>query len=151
MDETTRIAEHCHPACFACRSEQAGGLGLRFVADGRGGVVAEFPCRPNYQGYPDRLHGGIISMLLDAAMTHCLFANHVRGYTVRLALRFHRPVNIGESATIYASLTQSRPPLYYLTGEVWQSTARCASAKATFIGEGYDGPGRDQAGPAASD
>ncbi len=133
-----------------CRPESAGGLGLRFVADGRGGVVADFPCLPSYQGYPDRLHGGIISLLLDAAMTHCLFTGQIRGYTVRLALRYHRPVAIGTPATIYSTLTESRPPLYYLSGEVWQSAARCASAKATFIGESGTPPGPPMPARAAS-
>jgi len=125
----------CHPACIACRPESAGGLGLRFGPDGHDGVVAEFACAAAYQGYPDRVHGGVIATLLDAAMTHCLFAREIRGYTAKLNVRFHRPVEVGVPATVHARLTDARPPLYLLRGELRQGGVLRASARASFWGE----------------
>ena len=57
------------------------GLGLRFEPQADGSVAAYFACAPNYQGYPGRLHGGVVSMLLDAAMTNCLFARGIQAVT----------------------------------------------------------------------
>ncbi len=130
----------CHPACIACRARAAGGLALAFQAEPDGAVAATFPCEPYFQGYPDRLHGGIIATLLDAAMTHCLFARRIRGYTAKLEIRFHQPVKLGKSATVRAALGDSRPPLYLLRSEVWQDGTRCASATASFYGEAAGAP-----------
>jgi len=118
----------------ACRPRGAGGLGLRFEADAEG-VRAEFACDLSYQGYPDRVHGGVIATLLDAAMTHCLFARQVRGYTVRLNIRFHAPLQLGPPAIVRAAVSGARPPLYLLRAEVRQADRRCASAEASFFGE----------------
>lgn len=51
------------------------------------GVITHLDRNPFDQGDADRLHGGIIAPLRDAAMTHSLFARRVPGYTVRMELR----------------------------------------------------------------
>ncbi|MCA9729716.1 MAG: hypothetical protein KC729_18685, partial [Candidatus Eisenbacteria bacterium] len=81
------FASTCHPDCIACRPRSLRGLGLVFRLAPDGSAIARFPCDPGFQGYPDRLHGGIIATLLDAAMTHRLFASKIRAYTARMDLR----------------------------------------------------------------
>ena len=76
QEKDAGLEHYCHPSCVVCGTRNAGGLGLRFREEADGSVVASFPCDSQYQGYPDRLHGGVVSMLLDAAMTHCLFARN---------------------------------------------------------------------------
>ncbi len=137
----------CHPACFACRPSDEGGLGLRFRRSPGGGVEAVFSGEERYQGYPDRLHGGIIAMLLDAAMTHCLFARHVRAYTAKLALRYALPSRVGVPCVIRAELVRSRPPAYVLRAEVRQEGEVCARAEATFLASAPSeppGPGSER-------
>ncbi len=41
------------------------GLHLHFYTDDEGRTVACFQPKPEHQGYPGHLHGGIISTLLD--------------------------------------------------------------------------------------
>jgi len=110
-------------------------LGLRFDLRADNAVVAQFFCAPEYQGYPDRLHGGIIATLLDAAMTHCLFARHCRGVTAKLSIRYRRPVLIEYEATIWAMVVQERGLLFELSAEIRQAGEVCASANGTFIGD----------------
>ena len=86
------LPDRCHPACFACSVQGGGGLGLQFKEEPDGSVVGSFACDGKYQGYPDRLHGGVVAMLADAAMTHCLFVHHIKAVTGTLKLRFPRPV-----------------------------------------------------------
>jgi acyl-coenzyme A thioesterase PaaI-like protein len=50
---------------MACGS---GGLGLHFDAQPDGSVEGVFDCASAYQGYQDRLHGGVVATLADAAM-----------------------------------------------------------------------------------
>jgi acyl-coenzyme A thioesterase PaaI-like protein len=51
--------------CFLCGTENPIGLHLRFYTDDEGRCIARFRPKPEHQGYPGQLHGGIISSLLD--------------------------------------------------------------------------------------
>ncbi|MCA9250957.1 MAG: PaaI family thioesterase [Phycisphaerae bacterium] len=127
------LCSSCHPDCVACRDIGLGGLGLKFSVSADGGVNARFYCAAKYQGYPDRMHGGIIATLLDAAMTHCLFSRGKRGVTAKLSIRYVRPVEIGADAVISASVISDRGMLVELQSELHQAGRLCASSKATFF------------------
>jgi acyl-coenzyme A thioesterase PaaI-like protein len=51
--------------CFVCGVDNPIGLHLAFYTDGEGQCIARFQPKPEHQGYPGHLHGGIISTLLD--------------------------------------------------------------------------------------
>jgi hypothetical protein len=51
--------------CFVCGIDNPIGLHLSFYTDDEGRCVARFRPRPEHQGYPGHLHGGLISTLLD--------------------------------------------------------------------------------------
>jgi uncharacterized protein (TIGR00369 family) len=121
----------CHPACIVCRSSAAGGLGLVFGTLDDGSVEAVFDGGDAYQGYTGILHGGVIAMLLDAAMTNCLFAQGRCGLTGELAVRFRHPVASGEPSRLRAWLERTMPPLFVLHAELWQS----GQCRATAIGK----------------
>ena len=125
--------QEAHPNCVGCGSAGSLGLGLKFLVREDGGVEAEFPCREVYQGYPGLLHGGVTSMLLDAAMTNCLFAHGKTGVTARLIIRFIRPVATGRSAVVRAWLRENEPPLYVLEAELAQDGHVLVRAAAKFI------------------
>ncbi|MCK4659085.1 MAG: PaaI family thioesterase [Phycisphaerae bacterium] len=112
-------------------------MGLQFEQQPDGSVVACFACNANYQSYPDRLHGGVVSMLLDAAMTNCMFAHHIQAVTARLNIRFRHPVKLGVEATIRARLVDQSPPLYVLRAELLQDGRPCALADGKFYAEGH--------------
>ncbi len=141
------MVDMCHPACVVCGTRNATGLGLRFVECGDEAVTATFACPQRYQGYPDRLHGGVIAMLLDAAMTHCLFAKGIQAVTARLDLRYRHPVQVDREAVVRAQLVNRYPPLYTLKAELVQEDVVCASAEAKFYGAPPDR--RDEDAPSA--
>jgi uncharacterized protein (TIGR00369 family) len=116
-----------------CRPQAAGGLGLQFAPRPDGSVEAVFPGGDTYQGYTGVLHGGVIAMLLDAAMTNCLFAQERRGVTADLAVRFRHPVASGEPARLRAWVERSVPPLYLLRAELWQADQLRATATGKFM------------------
>ena len=132
MSVTTELSQRCHPACLVCGIGRSNGLALRFEQMTDGSVAACFDCRAEFQGYPDRLHGGVVAMLLDAAMTHCLFARHIAGLTAKLNIRYHRGVKLDVPVLVRANIVDAAPPLYYLKAEIVQNDQVCASAKATF-------------------
>jgi acyl-coenzyme A thioesterase PaaI-like protein len=110
----------CHPACIACRPTVAGGLGLDFVTLDDGSVEAVFDGGDACQGYTGFLHGPVIAMLLDAAMTNCLFALGRCGVTGELTIRFRHPVAGGEASRLKAWIERATPPLLRLRSELWQ-------------------------------
>lgn len=54
--------------CFVCGIENPIGLKLKFYTDDEGRCVARFRPKPEHQGYPGHLHGGLISTLLGLGM-----------------------------------------------------------------------------------
>jgi hypothetical protein len=54
--------------CFVCGIENPIGLHLAFYTDDEGRCIARFRPKPEHQGYPGQLHGGIMSTLLRQAM-----------------------------------------------------------------------------------
>jgi uncharacterized protein (TIGR00369 family) len=127
------FGDQCHPACIVCRPRAVGGLGLEFHPQADGSVEAEFPGGDAYQGYTGILHGGVIAMLLDAAMTNCLFAQDRRGVTADLAVRFRHPVASAQPVRLRAWVERSVPPLYLLRAELWQADQLRATATGKFM------------------
>jgi acyl-coenzyme A thioesterase PaaI-like protein len=79
------------------------------------------------------LHGGVISAILDGAMTHCLLARGRSGVTARLIVRFLHPVAADRPVAVRAWLNDYSPPLYVLESELSQDGKLMARATAKFI------------------
>lgn len=122
----------CHPACIACGDSEHGGLDLRFRQEADGTVVAPFACESPYQGYPNQLHGGVIALLLDAAMMHCLFARGICGVTTNLEIQFRHPVLVGMQADVRAWLREESPSYYILCAKITQADTIRAVAEGVF-------------------
>ena len=58
--------------CFACGKDNPIGLKMEFTMDAEE-CVAYFTPRQEHQSYDGRMHGGLISVLLDEIMGHYLF------------------------------------------------------------------------------
>ncbi len=127
------MQKEAHPNCVGCSPGSPLGLGLKFLVREDGGVEAAFACQEIYQGYPGLLHGGITSMLLDAAMTNCLFAHCRVAVTARLIVRFSLPVATDHTAVIRAWLRDYSPPLFVLEAELVQNGQVMAHAAGKFI------------------
>ena len=85
-------------------------------------------------------------MLLDAAMTHCLFARRNVAVTAELCVRYRQAVVTGRPGRVRAWLVQSSPRLYHLRAEL--SQAGCVKAMAT--GKFLRLPKADVCGPSAN-
>ena len=62
---------HCN--CIVCGAGNPISLGMKFEIKPNGSVGATFKGNSLFQGYRGIIHGGFISALLDATLTHCLF------------------------------------------------------------------------------
>jgi uncharacterized protein (TIGR00369 family) len=133
--ESLAAAEHAR--CLMCGSANDLGLKLRFRVQSDGSVLAMFPCRETFQSYPENLHGGVISALLDAAMTNALFSVGVVGVTAELTVRFLAPVLLNRGSVVRASIEKDAHPLYYIRSDLKQDRKLMARATATFLVKGY--------------
>lgn len=129
--EQTRVA--AHPRCAVCNPSLQSAFGLDYVWRESGGVEAVFTCPEHCEGYPGLLHGGVISSLLDGAMTNCLFAHGVVALTAKLAVRFRHPVALATPLVVRARLARSQPPLHVVESHLEQDGKVKAKALGTFM------------------
>jgi uncharacterized protein (TIGR00369 family) len=123
-----------HPRCVLCGAANRYGMKLEFSVQSDGSVVATFPCCETLQSYPGTLHGGVVSALLDAAMTNVLFSIGVAAVTAELTVRFLAPVRLGQDAVVRASIARvTSRSLYYVRSEIEQLGAVVARASAKFL------------------
>ena len=133
-----RRCEHAH--CYVCNQANGEGLHLDFQTSDDGGVIASFPCGELFQGYDGLLHGGVVSSLLDGAMTNCLFAHEKVAVTSKLSIRFLHPVVVNHPATVRAWVEKSHPPLHVLKAELKQGSKTLAKAEGRFMERPFPSP-----------
>jgi len=96
-------------------------------------VSARFDCSEIFQSYSGLIHGGVVSLLLDGAMTNCMFAKNKKAVTGMLSVRYLHPVSVNHMADISARLVKSSPPLYFLEAEISQDGKILARAIGKFM------------------
>jgi acyl-coenzyme A thioesterase PaaI-like protein len=101
--------------------------------DESGVATGEFACDSRYEGYTGVLHGGIISALLDGAMTNCLFLHGQVAVTAELVVRFRHPILLERSAEVQAWITVAEPPVFRLKAQIEQDGIVKAAARAAFM------------------
>jgi len=125
------VENHSH--CIMCGELNPLSMRLKFMPDGNGTVSASFQANSLLQGYEGILHGGVISSLLDAAMTHCLFQRRIEAVTGELTVKFVAPVPCTTWLTVRGWLVNPIPPLYLMAAELLQAGIVMASAEAKFM------------------
>lgn len=122
-----------HGGCMFCGKDNPRSLKLAFRAAGDGSVSAKFYSNDLFQGYDGTVHGGMISALMDEAMTYCLFHHGVEGLTADLHVRFVHPVPCDASLEIRARALLIRPPVHRLRSEIILGERVLAWAEAKFM------------------
>ena len=104
--------------CFGCGKDNPMGLHLHFRTD-ENGCYTSFVPQPVYQSYDGRMHGGLISTLLDETMGNYPYMyEHKVAYTARLEVRFRQPVRIGERIHVITKVKRRKGQLLEMTGQV---------------------------------
>lgn len=104
--------------CFGCGEDNPMGLHLHFRTD-ENGCYTSFVPQPMHQSYDGRMHGGLISTLLDETMGNYPYMyEHKVAYTARLEVRFRQPVRIGERIQVITKVKRRKGQLLEMTGQV---------------------------------
>jgi len=120
MKRRVRAAQHISRMCHVCGTENPTGLHARFFELETGELVGIFTPRPEHQGYPDRLHGGIASTILDETIGRAISVGDpgAWGVTVELTVRYRKPVPLDAEITATARITADHGRLFEGTGEI---------------------------------
>jgi uncharacterized protein (TIGR00369 family) len=101
--------------CFACGPKNDCGLGLKFERTGNK-VTTKYIPSDHHQGFPGLLHGGIISSLLDEVMSRVSVLEGKWTQTVKLEVRFRRPISLCQTVTAEAMKVGERRKLIQAKG-----------------------------------
>ena len=116
--------------CFVCGPENPLGLRLHFEVDeGARSIKTVFTPVKAHQGYQDVVHGGLISTVLDEAMTKLAFSLGIDAVTAKLTVRFKRPLMVGERVTVTGRLVKE-------SGRVIEAESSAVKDDGTVVAEG---------------
>ena len=107
--------------CFVCGLENDSGLKASFFETEHGELIAIFTPGEQHQGYPCRLHGGIVSTILDETIGRAIMAGNEKdiwGVTVELSLSYKKPVPLGVELKVVARVTEQNSRFFHGTGEI---------------------------------
>ncbi len=90
-----RCVAELNPHCVVCGHQNPQGLQLTFRLDGKG-VIAEWVPGKNWESFQGVIHGGVISTVLDEAMSKVIIAQGLEAFTMDLRVRFKRKLRTGE-------------------------------------------------------
>lgn len=93
--------------CVACGAQNAKGLRLTFFQC-LDGVGADWVPTEDWESFRGFIHGGIISTVLDEAMSKAIIARDWEAVTVELTVRFRRRVSPGEELQIRGWVVEKR-------------------------------------------
>ena len=114
--------------CFGCGQNNPIGLKLSFQWDGET-ARAEFTPNKLHQGWSGTVHGGIITCILDEAMSYAAYFSGINCATAEMRARLRRPALIDEPLIITSCVTKK-------TRKLIQSKAAISLKDGTLIAEG---------------
>jgi len=103
--------------CFGCGQDNPIGLKLSFQWDGKV-ARAEFTPNKLHQGWSGTVHGGIITCILDEAMSYAAYFDGINCATAEMQVRLRRPVLIDEPLVITSSITKKTRKLVETKGAI---------------------------------
>jgi acyl-coenzyme A thioesterase PaaI-like protein len=126
----SNIEQYENSWCFACGKDNPIGLKLEMnIADNKS--TAYFTPRKEHESYGDRMHGGLVSTMLDEVMGNFVFRTEGRpAYTASIEIRFRNAVRIGETIKIEGWVTKHRGRLFLTEGRITKEDGTLA-AEAT--------------------
>ena len=129
-DDQTLLRMRSDHHCFGCGDLNPIGLHLRFMAS-EDGVVTRFTPAAEHQGYHSLVHGGIITAVLDEAMSWSAGRAGLWAVTGEMNVRFRQPLRVGEPTEVTAHVTGQRGRLATASAEMRLAATGAVVASAT--------------------
>ncbi len=120
MRHDIRSAQNVSRMCLVCGVDNGVGLKGRFFVLDSGELAGVFRPLQEHQGYPGRLHGGIVSAILDETIGRAINISdtHTWGVTVEFEVKFRKPVPVDREVKAIARITHDSRRVFEGTGEI---------------------------------
>lgn len=115
-----QAAQNVSRMCMVCGVENAAGLKGRFFVLENGELAGVFKPRKEHQSYPGRVHGGMVSAILDETIGRAINVSdtHTWGVTVEFTVKFRKPVPLDGQVKAIARITRDSSRIFEGTGEI---------------------------------
>ena len=135
INQETAEKQYSSHMCFVCGVDNAAGLHAHFYQIDSRTCVGRFLPDENHQGYPGRVHGGVISAMLDETLGRAVWGDaKTWGVTAELTVRYKSPVPLGEMLTVVGRVTYERRRLFKAEGELLTADGIVAvEAHGTYV------------------
>lgn len=106
--------------CFVCGTDNEESLKTKFYELENGELMSISTPTPTHQSYPDRVHGGIVSSVLDEVIGRAIMIPEpdAWGVTVELNVKYKKPVPLDKPIRSIARITRNTRLLFEGTGEI---------------------------------
>ncbi len=124
------------PRCFACGTESATGLKLRFKKESENSVSTSVQPPADWTGWGDIMHGGFQTLLLDETMSWTAYGvlNVHAFVTKELKIQFIRPTKVHQQLTVIGHVEDDDGKSIKVRGELRGSQNQLlTSAKAVIV------------------
>ena len=98
-------------ACFVCGQDNPHGLRIRYQRQDSGEMTATWTPNPAWEGFRGIVHGGVVSTVLDEAMSKAVAATGSQALTAALRVRFRRHVTSGDPFLIRGWIVKQKKRL----------------------------------------
>jgi acyl-coenzyme A thioesterase PaaI-like protein len=124
------LADH---HCFACGNTNPIGMTLQVELGDRRATTTWVP-GPDFVGWSDRVHGGLIATVLDEVMAWASASDDAWAVTSSFSVRFLSPAGPGETLRAAGWVEAQRRRIYETRGEVRAGDRLVAEATGTYLG-----------------
>jgi acyl-coenzyme A thioesterase PaaI-like protein len=100
-----------HSACFVCGQDNPNGLRIPFERQANGAMTAAWTPGSSWEGFRGIVHGGVVSTVLDEAMSKAVAASGTEALTAELRVRYRLPVQSGAAFVIRGWIVSRRKRL----------------------------------------
>jgi uncharacterized protein (TIGR00369 family) len=120
--------------CFACGATNPIGMRLH-IELGEGEARSTWTVGPDYVGWSDKAHGGIIATLLDEVMAWAPSSFDSWAVTAEMTVRYRSPAAPGEELRAEGQVVERRRRIYDVRGEVRGPDGRLiAEGRGRYLG-----------------
>ncbi len=116
--------------CLVCGMKNPLGLKTFFYETDTKELIAVFKPAEEHQSYPNRLHGGIATAILDETIGRAILMHHdeeVWGVTIEIKIRFKKPMPLYDEIRVIGRITKESNRFFEGTGELILSNGEIAA------------------------
>jgi len=136
LRRTVEAAQNVSRMCMVCGVENKSGLHGRFFVLEDGELAGVFQPLEEHQGYPGRLHGGMVGAILDETIGRAINLAHgdTWGVTVKFTIRLRKPVPLDREVKAIGRITRDTSRVFEGSGEiVLEDGTIAAEAEGTYM------------------